>query len=425
MRIQKLKAREILDSRGNPTIEVLLFLSRGGFVTASVPSGASVGKREALEKRDSERDRYNGKGVWGNIKLIEQDINSLLAGQKPDLDICDKLLLDFAGDRQKTEHGANTIIGVSMALARAAARAENIQLYKYFSEYTGRKIKMPLCFANIINGGAHADNKLSLQEFMIIPKRGYTMGVQVHTISLVYQSLKRLLISKKLHTGVGDEGGFAPVIESSGTEQIEQVCELLIEGIKRAGYTAGEQVFLGLDCAASEIYRDNNYNLGPFGEFLEKPEYLFSHEKLTSFYTGLAQKYPLISIEDGWDEEDYSGWECGTKKLGEEVLLIGDDIFVTRDDLIASGVENNRANSVLIKPNQIGTVTETLQAIHTAHKNKYQTVISHRSGETNDTFISDLAVGVGSYGIKLGAPCRGERVAKYNRLLEIESLLRL
>jgi len=407
MEIKKIYAREILDSRGNPAVEVDLFFGEKT-VRASVPSGASVGKGEAFELRDGDRNRYDGKGVLRAVENIEKIIAPTLVGKKVDIEACDKIMLELDGTKNKEKLGANAILPVSIAILRAQALLVRKEDYQFIQKFFGApRAQIPKVMFNVLNGGAHADNSIDFQEFMIMPMSD-DFSENLHAAVAVYKKLKRLLADKNLSTGVGDEGGFAPKINE------RQALDFLLKAVELAGLKPGVDVVFCLDVASSRF-------------FLQKEnKYLFGGEKLSSsdmidFYKKLVNKYPIYSIEDGLSECDWDGFKMLTEELGEKALLVGDDIFVTNPEKIKKGIEVGVANSVLIKPNQIGTVTQCLNAIKICHENNYKTVVSHRSGETNDYFISDLAVGVGSQFFKAGAPARGERVAKYNRLAEIGS----
>ncbi len=407
MKIVDLKAREILDSRGNPTVEVDVTLENGIMARAAVPSGASTGEREALEMRDGDKKRFNGKGVLNAVSNVNNKIKPVVIG----MDVFDQYGIDTAmleldGTKTKSNLGANAILGVSMACLKAAAKAKNVPLYKYIGD--GKTLPVPMM--NIINGGAHADNKLDFQEFMIIPQRD-TIHERVRVGAEVFHSLKSVLNKKGLSTGVGDEGGFAPDLESN-TEGFE----LIIEAIEKAGYTPGVDVKLAIDVAASEFYNDGKYNLVGEGRSLTTDE-------LISFYEELINKYPIISIEDPVDENDWEGFKKITEKLGDKVQLVGDDLFVTNKECLQKGIDMKAGNAILLKVNQIGTITETLETIKLAKDNGYKTIISHRSGETEDTTIADLAVGLDLGQIKTGSMSRTDRMCKYNQLMRIEEEL--
>ncbi len=408
MEIIDLKAREILDSRGNPTVEVDVFLENGIMARAAVPSGASTGEREALEMRDGDKKRFGGKGVLNAVKNVNEKIKPVVLH----MDVFDQYSIDTAmleldGTKTKSNLGANAILGVSMACLKAAAKAKNMPLYKYVGE--GRNL--PYAMMNILNGGAHADNKLDFQEFMIIPQRD-SIHERVRVGSEVFHALKSVLNERKLSTGVGDEGGFAPDLESN-TEGFE----LIIEAIKKAGYEPGVDVKLAIDVAASEFYSDGKYNLVGENRSLTTDE-------LIDFYKELIDKYPIVSIEDPVDENDWEGFAKITKELGDKVQLVGDDLFVTNKECLQKGIDLKAGNAILLKVNQIGTITETLETIKLAKDNGYKTIISHRSGETEDTTIADLAVGLDLGQIKTGSMSRTDRMCKYNQLMRIEEDIR-
>jgi len=405
-KIKDVIGREILDSRGNPTVEVDVILESGIMGRAAVPSGASTGVREALELRDKE-DRYMGKGVRKAVEHVNNELRNLVIG----MDALDQKALDYAmieldGTENKERFGANAILGVSMAAMRAAANYKGLPLYKYI----GNGTTLPVPMMNIINGGAHADNKLDFQEFMIIPQRD-TIKERVRVGAEVFHNLKKVLNEKGLSTGVGDEGGFAPDLGSNA-----EGFELIIEAIKKAGYVPGKDVCLGIDVAASEFYENGKYNLVGEGRSL-------TTEELVNFYEELCNKYPIISIEDPVDENDWEGFRLVTERLGDKIQLVGDDLFVTNKKCLQMGIDNHAGNAILLKVNQIGTITETLETIELARKNGYKTVISHRSGETEDTTIADLAVGLDLGQIKTGSLSRTDRICKYNQLMRIEEEL--
>lgn len=407
MKITNIKAREILDSRGNPTVEVDVTLENNMMARAAVPSGASTGEREALEMRDNDKNRFGGKGVLNAVKNVNERIKPVIVG----MDVFDQYSIDTAmleldGTKTKSNLGANAILGVSMACLKAAAKAKNIPLYKYVGEGT----TLPVPMMNILNGGAHADNKLDFQEFMIIPQRD-TIHERVRVGSEVFHALKKVLNERKLSTGVGDEGGFAPDLNSN-TEGFE----LIMEAIKKAGYEPGKDVKLAIDVAASEFYKDGKYNLVGEGRSLTTDE-------LIDFYKELVSKYPIISIEDPVDENDWEGFTKITRELGDKVQLVGDDLFVTNKECLQKGINMKAGNAILLKVNQIGTITETLETIKLAKENGYKTIISHRSGETEDTTIADLAVGLDLGQIKTGSMSRTDRICKYNQLMRIEEEL--
>lgn len=403
MKIKDIKAREILDSRGNPTVEVDVILENGILGRAAVPSGASTGEREALEMRDG-GSRYCGKGVLNAVNNVNTIIRDAVIG----MDAADQRALDYKmieldGTETKSKLGANAILGVSMAALKASAINEGKPLY----QYVGDGIVLPVPMMNIINGGAHADNKLDFQEFMIIPQRD-TIKERVRVGSEVFHNLKKVLNERGLSTGVGDEGGFAPDLQSN-TEGFE----LIMEAIKRAGYVPGKDVCLAIDVAASEFYKDGKYNLVGEGRSLTTDE-------LIDFYAELIDKYPIISIEDPVDENDWEGFSKVTERLGDKIQLVGDDLFVTNKKCLQMGIDKHAGNAILLKVNQIGTITETLETIELARANGYATIISHRSGETEDTTIADLAVGLNLGQIKTGSMSRTDRICKYNQLMRIE-----
>lgn len=407
MKITDVKAREILDSRGNPTVEVDVYLEDGSMGRAEVPSGASTGEREALELRDGDKSRYLGKGVLKAVANVNGPLRDLVLG----LDAYDQKALDYAmieadGTETKSKFGANAILGISMATLKAAAISKKLPLYRYVGEGT----TLPRPMMNIINGGAHADNKLDFQEFMILPEAS-SLKERVRIGAEVFHSLKKVLNEKGLATGVGDEGGFAPNLESN-----REGFELIMEAIKRAGYTPGVDVNLGIDVAASEFYKDGNYVLAGEGRTLSTAE-------LVDFYEELVNNYPIISIEDPVDENDWEGFSLITERLGDKIQLVGDDLFVTNKKCLQMGIDHKAGNAILLKVNQIGTITETIETIELAKSHGYKTVISHRSGETEDTTISDLAVGLDLGQIKTGSLSRTDRICKYNQLIRIEEEL--
>jgi enolase len=409
--IEAVHAREILDSRGRPTVEVEVFLSGGARGRAAIPSGASTGEREALELRDGDPDRFMGKGVLRAVENVNERIAPEIVGEDAlDQILIDRILCELDGTPNKSQLGANAILGVSMAVARAAAEAQGLSLWRYLGGVRGRILPVP--FMNLLNGGCHADNDLDIQEFMIVPAGFPSFREALRCGSEIFHHLKTLLDRRGHATSVGDEGGFAPKLESN-----VQALEFLAEAVEQAGYELGRQVFLALDAAASEFYIDGKYIMK------SDPRTEFSSADLVGFYEELVEKYRIVSIEDGLAQNDWEGWRLLTERLGDRVQLVGDDIFVTNTNLIARGIREGVANSVLIKLNQIGTVTETLQAMDLAKENGYTTVVSHRSGETEDTFIADLTVGTNAGMIKTGSVCRSERVAKYNQLLRIEEEL--
>lgn len=400
-KIRNIHAREIIDSRGNPTVEVDVTLESGITATASVPSGASTGVHEALELRDNDPKRYNGKGVLQAVKNVNEKIFPKLKGMDAlNQKLIDQTMIELDGTESKTNLGANAMLGVSLAVLKVGAKFKKEELYAYL----GNKKILPRCMMNILNGGAHAENKLEFQEFMIIPSKeeyldNLRMGAEV------FHSLQKILKEKGLSCGVGDEGGFAPSIDNT-----KEALDLIQEAIEKAGYKLGSDIFIGLDVAASEFYKDGYYNLE--GQKMTSDE-------MINYYEDLISKYPIISIEDGLDQDDYIGWQKLTKRLGDKLQLVGDDLFVTNKKLLQKGIELKMANAILLKLNQIGTVTETLETIKLAQENGYKTIISHRSGETEDNYIADFAVGLGLGQIKTGSMSRSERISKYNRLIRI------
>jgi len=408
--ISEIHAREILDSRGNPTVEVEVVLESGGFGRAAVPSGASTGTREAVELRDGDGKRYGGKGVrravTNVIEVIAPELDGMEATEQAAVD---RALLELDGTPNKSALGANALLGVSLAVARAAADEAGLPLYQYLGGAGARLLPVPLM--NVLNGGAHADNGLDIQEFMLVPAGAQSFSEALRTGAEVFHALKGLLRDKGLSTGVGDEGGFAPALGSNTA-----ALDLLLQAIERAGYRPAEDVLLALDAAASEFFHGGRYRFRAEGK--ER-----TSEEMIAFYESLLDRYPLCSIEDGLAEQDWDGWAALTRRLGSRIQLVGDDIFVTNPTILGEGIRKGIANAILIKVNQIGTLTETLEAVELAKRAGYGTVISHRSGETEDTFIADLAVAVNAGQIKTGSLARGERTAKYNQLLRIEEEL--
>ena len=403
-------AREILDSRGNPTVEVDIMLACGAFGRAAVPSGASTGKREALEMRDKRLKRYGGKGVGKAVANVLNEISpSILGMDAADQRTLDLHMLELDGTSNKSKLGANAILGVSMAAARAAANAFGLPLFRYIGGINARYLPVPMM--NIINGGAHAGNNLDIQEFMILPTGAKTFSDAVRMGAETFHALKKLLTEKGLNTAVGDEGGFAPDLDSN-----EDAIRFIIKGIKAAGYRPGKDIGIALDAAASEFYKAGKYHLASENKKL-------TASAMIDYYEDLIDRYPILSIEDGLAEQDWKGWRKMTDRLEGSIQIVGDDIFVTNPKIFNKGIEEGIANSILIKLNQIGTVSETLDAIAMANQAGYTTVISHRSGETEDTFIADLAVGVNGGQIKTGSMSRSDRIAKYNQLLRIEQQL--
>ena len=410
--IADVRAREILDSRGNPTVEVDVYLEDGlGFGRAAVPSGASTGEYEAVELRDGDKKRYLGKGVKKAVKNVNDVIGPAIEGMlATDQVAIDRKMIELDGTPNKAVLGANAILGVSMAVAKAAADAHDLPLYRYLGGVNAKYLPVPMC--NIINGGKHADNNVDLQEFMIMPWGAKTFSEGLRMATETFHALKKVLSDRKLNTSVGDEGGFAPNLQSN-----EEAIQVIMEAIAKAGYTAGKDIFLALDPAASSFYKDGKYVLAAE----KKPEK--TAEEMIEFYADLCSKYPIRSIEDGLAEDDWAGWQKLTAKLGDKVQIVGDDLFVTNTERLARGIKEKSANSILIKVNQIGTITETLDAIQMAMTNGFTAVVSHRSGETEDATIADLVVAMGTGQIKTGSLSRTDRVAKYNQLLRIEEEL--
>ncbi|MFQ5455950.1 MAG: phosphopyruvate hydratase [Nitrospirota bacterium] len=410
-KIVKIHAREILDSRGNPTIEVETTLDNGVCGRASVPSGASTGEREALELRDGDRKRYNGKGVNKAVENVNNDIAPDICGiDVIEQALIDKRMIDLDGTKNKGKLGANAILGVSLSVARAAALNLNIPLFRYLGGTNARELPVPMM--NLINGGSHADNNVDIQEFMIIPVGAERFSDAVRMGSEVFHKLKEVIKKRGYNTAVGDEGGFAPDLNSN-----EEAIQLLLEGIEKAGYEPERDICIGLDVASSEIYENGNYIMKAEQEIKK------SKEDMVIFYEDIIKRYPLISIEDGMSENDWDGWKLLTERLKDRVQLVGDDIFVTNPEILKKGIEKGIGNSILIKLNQIGTVTETMDAIEMAKKANYTAIISHRSGETEDSTIADLSVACNTGQIKTGSLSRTERTAKYNQLLRIEEYL--
>ena len=409
--IEFVQAREILDSRGNPTIEVDVYLEDGSLGRAAIPSGASTGASEAVELRDGDKQRYMGKGV---LKAVE-NVNEEIAGEITDYDAIDQvaidnLMIELDGTPNKGRLGANAILGVSLAVAKAAAVSLNIPLYKYIGGVSARELPCPMM--NILNGGKHADNNVDLQEFMVMPVGAENFAEALRMGAEVFHNLKSVLKGKGMNTSVGDEGGFAPNLRSN-----QEAVEVILEAIEKAGYVPGEQICIALDPASSEIYtKDGKYDLAGEGRILTSAE-------MVEFYADWVSRYPIISIEDGMAEDDWDGWKMLTDKIGDRVQLVGDDLFVTQTSFLEKGINMGTANSILIKVNQVGTLTETLAAMDLAKRYNYTAVVSHRSGETEDTTIADIAVAMNAGQIKTGAPSRTDRVAKYNRLLRIEEEL--
>lgn len=406
--IEFIEAREILDSRGNPTVEVEALLDDGSFAVAGVPSGASTGAFEAVELRDGDKSRYGGKGVRQAVENVNESIYKEVVGwDATDQRGLDEAMIELDGSKNKANLGANAILGVSLAVARAAAESAELPLYKYLGGPTANLLPVPMM--NILNGGAHADSNVDIQEFMIAPIGAESFAEAMRMGSEVYQALKKVLKDKKLATGLGDEGGFAPNLESN-----RAALDLIEEAIKAAGYKPGADVALALDVAASSFVSDGKYKFEGG---------LKSSAEMIEYYEQLVADYPLVSIEDPLDEEDWDGWAVFTQRLGDKVQVVGDDLFVTNVERLQRGIDHQSANALLVKVNQIGSLTETIDAVTLAHRNGFASMMSHRSGETEDTTIADLAVALGCGQIKSGAPARGERVAKYNQLIRIEEEL--
>ncbi len=407
--IVDVRAREIRDSRGNPTIEPDVITADGAIGRAAVPSGASTGSREALELRDGDKSRYGGKGVLQAAANINGELRDAVKGMEvTDQEAVDREMLNLDGTENKSRLGANALLGVSLATAHAAAQEKGMALYQSLG---GGEYRLPVPMMNILNGGSHADNSVDLQEFMILPVGASSIREAVRYGAEVFHALKSVLGSRGLATGVGDEGGFAPDLKSN-----EEAIEVILQAIEKTGFKAGEDIYLGLDVASSEFYKDGKYVLASEGRSLDAAEF-------ADFLTGWVDQYPIISIEDGMDESDWAGWKVLTEKLGKRIQLVGDDLFVTNTKILKRGIDENIANSILIKVNQIGTLTETLEAIRMAHDASYTAVVSHRSGETEDTTIADLVVAANTGQIKTGSLSRSDRVAKYNQLMRIEDQL--
>jgi enolase len=413
--ITSVKAIQVLDSRGLPTVSCSIKLSDGSYASAIVPSGASTGTKEALELRDG-TNAYLGKGVQKAVSNINNTIAPAIINLDPKKQAeIDKIIIDLDGTSDKSKLGANAILVVSLAVSHVAAKSKNIDLFEHFSsifkDITGNtpSKSLPMPMLNILNGGEHADNNIDIQEFMIIPSNAKSFQEAMRWSSEIYWNLKNILKQQSLSTAVGDEGGFAPNLKSN-----EEALSLILDSISKSGLVPGEDVFLALDCASSEFYDGKNYNLKGEGRSLSSDEFV-------SYLEELVNKYPIISIEDGMDENDFDGWKLLTDRIGKKCQLVGDDLFVTNKTIFQQGIDLGLGNSILVKFNQIGTISETMETIHLANTNGYSSIISHRSGETEDTTISDLAVGLGAGQIKTGAPCRSDRVAKYNRILWIES----
>jgi len=413
-KIVDIKGREVLDSRGNPTVEADVVLDNGMIGSACAPSGASTGSREALELRDGDKSRYMGKGVLKAVANINGPIRDALLGKDPVAQkVLDQIMIDLDGTENKASLGANAILAVSLAAAKAAAKSEGLPLYAHIANLNGTPgvYSMPVPMMNIINGGEHADNNVDIQEFMVQPVGAKTFSDGLRMGTEIFHHLKAVLKARGLNTAVGDEGGFAPNLASN-----EDALAAIAEAVEKAGYKLGTDVTLALDCAASEFYENGTYDLAGEG-------HKFDAEGFASYLQGLTERYPIISIEDGLDESDWAGWKILTDKIGEKVQLVGDDLFVTNTKILQEGIDKKIANSILIKFNQIGSLSETLEAIQMAKAAGYTAVISHRSGETEDSTIADLAVGTAAGQIKTGSLCRSDRVSKYNQLLRIEEQL--
>ena len=408
--ITDIHAREILDSRGNPTVEVDVFLEDGTMGRAAVPSGASTGAYEAVEKRDGDKSRYGGKGVLGAVDAVNGEIAEVIAGfDATEQEAIDGAMIELDGTDNKGRLGANAILGVSMAVAKAAADASALPLFRYVGGTSARVLPVPMM--NIINGGEHADNPIDIQEFMIMPVAAASIAEAVRMGSEIFHTLKGELSAAGLSTGIGDEGGFAPNLSST-----RDALDFILKSIEKAGYAPGEDIMLALDCAATEYFKDGAYHLAGEGKKL-------SSDENVSYLAELVRDYPILSIEDGMAEDDWDGWIALTEELGDKVQLVGDDLFVTNPARLADGIERKAANSLLVKVNQIGTLSETLEAVSLAHRNRMTCVMSHRSGETEDATIADLAVATNCGQIKTGSLARSDRLAKYNQLIRIEEML--
>jgi len=408
--ITDIHAREILDSRGNPTVEVDVFLEDGTMGRAAVPSGASTGAYEAVEKRDGDKSRYGGKGVLGAVDAVNGEIAEVIAGfDATEQEAIDGAMIELDGTDNKGRLGANAILGVSMAVAKAAADASALPLFRYVGGTSARVLPVPMM--NIINGGEHADNPIDIQEFMIMPVAAASIAEAVRMGSEIFHTLKGELSAAGLSTGIGDEGGFAPNLSST-----RDALDFILKSIEKAGYAPGEDIMLALDCAATEYFKDGAYHLAGEGKML-------SSDENVSYLAELVRDYPILSIEDGMSEDDWDGWIALTEELGDKVQLVGDDLFVTNPARLADGIERKAANSLLVKVNQIGTLSETLEAVSLAHRNRMTCVMSHRSGETEDATIADLAVATNCGQIKTGSLARSDRLAKYNQLIRIEEML--
>ena len=416
--IDAIKALEVLDSRGNPTVQVEVILEGGFYGKSIVPSGASTGSFEAVELRDGDANRYLGKGVQKAVSNVNEKIAKKIRNMNAyDQRKIDQMLINLDGTENKARLGANATLGVSLAVAKAAADSLGLSLYNYIGGINSHLLPIPMM--NILNGGKHSDNNLSIQEFMIMPVGEKTFSQRLQTGVEVYHNLKKVLKEKGYSVAVGDEGGFAPNLQSE-----EQAIELILEAVARAGYEPQKDIMIALDVASTEMYEEAQ-KIGKDGYYFWKKDEFKTKEQMIDYIVNLTQKYPIASVEDGLAENDWKSWKTLTERIGDKVQLVGDDLFVTNKNRLQRGITENTANAILIKPNQIGTLTETLHAIELAHKNGYKTVISHRSGETEDTTIADIAVAVNAGQIKTGAPCRTDRVAKYNRLLNIETELEI
>ena len=413
LKIEDIKAMQILDSRGNPTIQVEVITEDGFIGVASVPSGASTGSFEAVELRDGDKNRYLGKGVEKAVENVNKKIAKRIIGMNVyEQKKVDEEMIKLDDTPNKSNLGANAILGVSLAVAKAAANSLGMELYRYIGGINGKELPIPMM--NILNGGKHSENNISIQEFMVMPVGEITFSERLRRGVEIYHTLKKVLKEKGYSVGVGDEGGFAPNLENE-----EQALDVIIESIKKAGYEPGKDIMLALDIASTEMYEEAQ-KIGKTGYYFWKTKQYKTKEEMIEYLEKLCNQYPIFSIEDGLAEEDWESWKTLTEKLGDKIQLVGDDLFVTNRTRLKRGIEKKVANAILIKPNQIGTLTETLDTIQKAKENGYRTVISHRSGETEDTTIADIAVGVNAGQIKTGAPCRTDRVAKYNRLVYIE-----
>ena len=412
-KIKSVEAIEILDSRGNPTLQVEVETEEGVCGMALVPSGASTGSFEAVELRDGEKNRYNGKGCLKAVENVNKKISKKIIGMNIfDQRKIDEEMIKLDDTLNKSNLGANAILGVSLAVAKTASNSLGMELYRYIGGINAKELPVPMM--NILNGGKHSENNISIQEFMIMPIGDITFAERLRRGAEIYHTLKKVLKEKGFDVGVGDEGGFAPNLENE-----EMALDVIIEAIQKAGYEPGKDIVLALDVASTEM-KEETKKIGKNGYYFWKTDILKSNEEMIEYLVDLCNKYPIVSIEDGLAEEDWDNWQILTEKLGDKIQLVGDDLFVTNMSRLRRGIDKKVANAILIKPNQIGTLTETLDTIRMAKENGYKTIISHRSGETEDTTIADIAVGVNSMQIKTGAPCRTDRVAKYNRLLKIE-----